>query len=67
MPRQFRSRRDLNLDRMFETRSDAWEAVGLSFEVNEQAIRHARRRTLVLAPLLVGLAVVFEREIGHLR
>ncbi len=44
---------------MFETRSDAWEAVGLSFEVNEQAIRHARRRTLVLAPLLVGLAVFF--------
>lgn len=59
MPRQFRPRRDLNLDRMFETRSDAWEAVGLSFEVNEQAVRRARRQALVLAPALIALDVFF--------
>jgi len=44
---------------MFETRSDAWEAVGLSFEVDQQAVRRARRRALVLAPLLIGLDVFF--------
>ena len=37
MPRQFKpSRRDLNLERMFETRSDAWERVGLSIDVDDR-------------------------------
>jgi small conductance mechanosensitive channel len=57
MPRQFRPAKDLNLDRMFETRSDAWEKVGLSFEVNEHAVRRARREAMVLFPLLVAIYV----------
>jgi small conductance mechanosensitive channel len=67
MPRQFRQRKDLYLDRMFETRSDAWEKVGLSFEVNERAVQRARRQALVLVPLLiaidVGYHIVYNR--GH--
>ena len=42
-------------DRMFETRSDAWEAVGLSVDVSKRAVRRAQREALVLFPLAVGL------------
>ncbi|MGH2914849.1 MAG: mechanosensitive ion channel domain-containing protein [Solirubrobacteraceae bacterium] len=65
MPRQFRPRRDLNLDRMFETRSDAWEAVGLSFEVNRRAVKRAQRQALVLLPLLIALDVFFNIAYSH--
>lgn len=57
MPRQFKPRRDLNLDRMFETRSDAWEKVGLSFEVNEKEVRNSRNQLIVLIPLIIALDV----------
>ena len=53
MPRQFRPRRDLNLDRMFETRSDAWEKVGLSFEVNQKEVRRAQRQAVLWFVLLI--------------
>ncbi len=58
MPRQFRPRRDLNLDRMFETRSDAWEKVGLSFEVNKREVRRAQWQAIVflLAVIAVDIA-----------
>ena len=46
MPRQFRPRRDLNFDRMFETRSDAWEKVGLSFEVNQREVKKSQARAV---------------------
>jgi small conductance mechanosensitive channel len=57
MPRQFKSRRDQYLERMFETRSDAWEKVGLSFEVNERVVQQARRQALLLVPLLIAIDV----------
>src|ERR1022692_2345276 len=57
MPRQFRPRRDLNLDRMFETRSDAWEKVGLSFEVNERVVKKAQRQALGFLILLIAVYV----------
>jgi small conductance mechanosensitive channel len=53
MPRQFRPRKDLNLDRMFETRSDAWEKVGLSFEVNQKEVRRAQRQAVLWFVLLI--------------
>jgi small conductance mechanosensitive channel len=53
MPRQFRPRRDLNLDRMFETRSDAWEKVGLSFDVNKREVKKAQRHAIVFLLLLI--------------
>ena len=46
-------------ERMFETRSHAWEAVGLAQEVNQQAIRKARRQAIVLVLLLAGVLVVY--------
>jgi small conductance mechanosensitive channel len=59
MPRQFKPRRDLNLDRMFETRSEAWERVGLSVDYSQRAVKRAQREALVLTPLLVGLLVAY--------
>jgi small conductance mechanosensitive channel len=40
---------------MFETRSDAWEQVGLSFEVNEREVKKAQRRAL---GFLIGVIAV---------
>jgi small-conductance mechanosensitive channel len=44
---------------MFETRSEAWEAVGLAMNVSQRAVRRARREMLVLVPLLIGVLVVY--------
>lgn len=57
---RFRNRPDLNLDRMFETRSEAWERVGLAVEANDRAIRKARRQALVLVPLFVAVIVLHD-------
>jgi small conductance mechanosensitive channel len=46
-------------EHMFETRSDAWEAVGLALESNERAVRRARRAAVVAFALLVGVLVVY--------
>ena len=58
MRNRFKSRKDLHLERMFETRSEAWERVGLAVDVSQRAIRGARRRAAVLLPLLIGVLVV---------
>src|SRR6185437_10607484 len=57
MPRQFRPRRDLNLDRMFETRSDAWEQVGLSFEVNKRVVKKSQREAVLFLFLVIAVYV----------
>jgi small conductance mechanosensitive channel len=57
MPRQFRPRKDLNLDRMFETRSDAWEKVGLSFEVNQKEVRRAQRQAIFFLIAIIAVDV----------
>jgi small conductance mechanosensitive channel len=54
-PRLFKTRKTRTLDRMFETRSEAWAAVGLDVEVNRHAVRHAARR---LPFELLGLIAV---------
>src|SRR5579875_768362 len=69
MPRQFKSPRDLNLDRMFETRSDAWEAAGLSVGFNERVVSRARRQAIVLLPLFVAILVFWGHHweiLGHI-
>jgi small conductance mechanosensitive channel len=57
MSRFSRKQRDADRERMFETRSHAWEAVGLQVEVNQKALRRARWRLVVLIPLLVATFV----------
>jgi small conductance mechanosensitive channel len=62
MPRQFKHRRDLNLDRMFETRSEAWERVGLSVDVSQRAVKRAQREAALLVPLVVALLVAYNNR-----
>src|SRR5437588_12677262 len=59
MRKRFKARPDLHLERMFETRSEAWERVGLAVDVSQRAIRRARREAALLLPLLVGVLVCF--------
>jgi small-conductance mechanosensitive channel len=59
MLKRFTSRRDLHLERMFETRSDAWERVGLAMNVSQKAVTRARRQLIVLLPLLIAVLVVY--------
>jgi len=56
---RLRQKRDLHLERMFETRSEAWARVGLAMDVSERAVRKARRQASVLVPLLIGILVVY--------
>jgi len=62
-----KSRKDLHLERVFETRSEAWERAGLGVDVSQRAVRRARRELLVLAPLLIGVLVVhhYKADIFH--
>jgi small conductance mechanosensitive channel len=60
MPRQFKPRRDLNLDRMFETRSEAWERAGLSVEIDEREARRARREGIGLLVLLIAVKIAYD-------
>jgi small-conductance mechanosensitive channel len=62
MRKNFRSRKDLHLERMFDTRSEAWERVGLAVDVSQRAVRKAQREALVLVPLLVGVLVVYDHR-----
>ncbi len=59
MRNKLRKRKDLHLERMFETRSDAWERVGLAVDVSQRAVRRARRQALILVPILAGILVAY--------
>jgi small-conductance mechanosensitive channel len=50
----------MSLDRMFETRSEAWERAGLTINVSEHAVRKARRQAAVLIPMFVGVIVLHD-------
>ena len=68
MPRQFKPRKDLMPERMFETRSDAWAAVGLSVDYSQRAVRRAQREAAVLLPLFIALLVAYDHRksiLGH--
>ena len=55
--------RDLHLERMFETRSEAWERVGLAVNVDQHAIRRARGEAAVLLPLLIGVLLLYHYRV----
>jgi len=59
MAKRLKPRKDLHLERMLETHSDAWERVGLAVDVSQRAVRRARRQALVLVPLLVGILIAY--------
>ena len=49
---------------MFETRSEAWERVGLSVDISERAARRARIQVAVLLPLLIAVLVVYANRVS---
>src|SRR5690242_10467920 len=55
--------KDLHLERMFETRSEAWERVGLAVNISQRAVRRARRQMAVLLPLLIGVLVLYHYRV----
>jgi small conductance mechanosensitive channel len=58
--------RNPRLDRMFETRSDAWEAAGLSFPDPEKdkPLKRAQQRAIVLLPLLIAVLEVWSHRVS---
>lgn len=58
--------RNPRLDRMFETRSDAWEAAGLSFPdpKKEKPLKRAQQRAIVLLPLLIAVLEVWSHRVS---
>jgi small conductance mechanosensitive channel len=63
MPEPPTNRKDPYLGRMFETRSQAWEKVGLAGQVSREMVGRARRQALVVLLLLVGVLVAYaDRE-----
>jgi small conductance mechanosensitive channel len=62
MRNRLKSRKDLHLERMFETRSEAWEKVGLAVNVSQRALRRAQREAAVLLPLLIAVLVLYNER-----
>lgn len=72
MPKFRPPKRDLYLERMFETRSDAWERAGLSVgSRDEREVKRARQQAFVLVPALIAVLIAYglrHRLLGeHLR
>src|SRR5579875_2205798 len=64
MRRRLHERPDLSLDRMFETRSEAWERAGLRLEVDRRDVRRARGAVLLLLAIGWTLARMVGRAAG---
>jgi small-conductance mechanosensitive channel len=47
---------------MFETRSHAWQEVGLSQRTDPRAVKRARIEVLLLIPLFVGVVIVYDHR-----
>lgn len=46
----------------FQTKSHAWEQVGLAPQIAQRAAKRARRELLVLGPMLVGVLVLYSQR-----
>jgi len=55
--RLFKKPKPIGLDSMFETRTDAWSATGLTLDVDQPKIRRAQRSLTVEIMLLVAVVV----------
>lgn len=59
MRQRLQESRDLHLENMFETRSEAWERAGLSIDISDRDVRRARRAMAILLPMLIAVLVVY--------
>jgi small conductance mechanosensitive channel len=46
--------------KMFETRSQAWQEVGLLRQISPRVVKRARLQALLLVPLFVGIVVLYD-------
>ncbi len=49
---------------MFETRSHAWQEVGLLRQISPRVVKRARLEALVLVPLFVGVVIVYDNRVS---
>jgi small conductance mechanosensitive channel len=49
---------------MFETRSQAWQEVGLLRQISPRVVKRARLEALVLLPLFVGIVIIYDNRVG---
>jgi small conductance mechanosensitive channel len=59
MLKRLKNQGEHHFDRMFDTRSEAWEKVGLAMQTSQRAVKRAQREAAVLLPLLIGVLVIF--------
>jgi small conductance mechanosensitive channel len=52
--------------KMFETRSQAWQEVGLLRQISPRVVKRARLEALVLVPLFVGVIVFYDNRVSLL-
>lgn len=57
--KRFKGSRERALERMLQTRSHAWEEVGLARQLGQRAAKRARRQALVLLPLLIAVLALY--------
>ena len=51
---------------MFETRSQAWQEVGLLRQISPRVVKRARLEALVLMPLFVGVVLFYDNRVSLL-
>jgi small conductance mechanosensitive channel len=51
---------------MFETRSQAWQEVGLLRQISPRVVKRARLEALVLLPLFVGVVLLYDSRVSLL-
>jgi small conductance mechanosensitive channel len=51
---------------MFETRSHAWQQVGLLRQISPRVVKRARLEALVLVPLFVGVVILYDNRLSLL-
>jgi small conductance mechanosensitive channel len=59
MDDRVKGRRERALERMLQTRSQAWEEVGLARQLGQRAAKRAQRQAIVLLPLIAGVMVLY--------
>ena len=52
--------------KMFETRSHAWQEVGLLRQISPRVVKRARLEALVLVPLFVGVVILYDNRVSLL-
>jgi small conductance mechanosensitive channel len=50
--------------KMFETRSHAWQEVGLLRQISPRVVKRARLEALVLLPLFIGVVLLYDNRVS---